>query len=179
MIRNLIQWSIKIKNFIRTQIHRWATTHSRLRLDSFLRMTPCTHTRTRKHIYTHTHTHRHRQRNRFDHSCQTMTHKSSQHTATCCNMLQHAAALQHTLQHTQIKIEYNHSCQTMTQRSLQHAATRCNTLQHAATRCNTLIHAATRCNTLQHAATRCSTCTHTDLLWPQLSLHDSLSPYDS
>jgi len=102
------------------------------------------------------------------------------HSATCCNMLQHSAT------HCDM-----HIGEVLTARAipgggcdqrLQHNATICNTLQHAATHCNMLQHPRSSechwwshfwrrlrdiccktlqrivqyCNTLQHTATHCN-----------------------
>jgi len=55
------------------------------------------------------------------------------HTATRCNMLQHALHVPSHEQDTRRERPYT----SHTSRTLQHTATHRNTLQHAATRCNT------------------------------------------
>jgi len=82
-----------------------------------------------------------------------------QHTATCCNTLQHIC---NKLQHTRKKwctAIFSSSSRTNSRSSLFPYLTRCNTLQHTyhtATHCNTLQHTATHCNTLQRT---CNTLT--------------------
>jgi len=81
-----------------------------------------------------------------------------QHTATCCNVLQHRQEPHHI--HTG---RLSRHCNI-----LQHAAAYCNTLQHAATHCNTgkshIIHTglfARHYNTLQDTKGHCNTLQHT------------------
>ena len=69
--------------------------------------------------------------------CNTLQHTATPcktHTATHCNILQHAATNCNILQHT-------------TRHTLQHTATYCNTLQHTATYCN--MPQDIHCNTTQ------------------------------
>jgi len=91
-----------------------------------------------------------------------------QHTATCCN------TLQHTVSHAATNLAVAHPvsmivalpephCNTLqhTATHCKHTSTYCNTLQHTAAHCSTLQHTATHCDTLQHSAAHCSTLQHT------------------
>ena len=93
-----------------------------------------------------------------------------QHTATCCNTLQHTvshAATNLAVAHPVSMIAASSKPHCNTQHTaahcstLRHIATHCSTLQHTAAHCSTLQHTATLCNTLQHTVTHCNTLQHT------------------
>jgi len=91
------------------------------------------------------------------------------HTATRCNMLQHATTYDDRKEVDSRVLFFAHTCKTERDTATQYTATYCNTLQHTAIpcmllfarTCKTECDTATHCNTLQHTATHCNTLQYT------------------